>query len=78
MKKDKIMDDHEEMVEFLKLEIKRRDEIISQLKVENSALLKSALKESEKNVKLSEHARSILDLNKKFKEKISFDKKFKQ
>lgn len=56
-------------IEYYIGEIKKRDIELSRLKKENLVLLKSALKQAEKNHKLSEHARKLLEINRRLSKK---------
>lgn len=50
---------HEELKEFFLKEIERRDKQIEKLKAENSAIMKSALKQSERNVKWTSYVEKL-------------------
>lgn len=50
-------------IEILREELKRKDELIARLKQENSIILRTALKQSRKNIELSQQ---LERLRKKF------------
>jgi len=57
------------MKEFFLGQLAEKDKTIEDMKTRNAILLKSALKQSEKNMELSSHSKALLELNKKLERK---------
>ena len=51
-------------------EIKKRDKIIDKLREENNVLLSTSLKQGSKSTEVAEHAKSLMKINKKLREKL--------
>jgi hypothetical protein len=57
------------MKEFFIEQLAEKEKIIAEMKVRNAILLKSALKQSEKNLDLGNKSKAILELNRELEEK---------
>ena len=51
-------------------EIKKRDKIIDKLREQNSVLLSTSLKQGGKNAEVTAHAKSLMGINKRLREKL--------
>ena len=69
------LEEYNTMRDFFLNQLKEKDKKIDDLEMKNRLLLKSALKESERNVELGLHSKALIEVNKELKEKLKENKK---
>ena len=65
------LEDYNIMRDFFLQQLKDKDKKIEDLEMKNKLLLKSALKESERNVELGMHSKALIEINNELKEKLN-------
>lgn len=60
----------EELEKWYHYELKRRDKQIDELKQQNKVLMGMIQKQAAKSTQVSAHAKDLIDINKKLKEKV--------
>jgi hypothetical protein len=64
------VEEYEKLNKWYAEEITRRDKIIDDLRKQNDVLLRTSLRQGSKSVEVTSHASSLININKKLREKL--------